>query len=217
MNLSKARDNSTWAVSWFAELTVTPLSSPSFPLTLSPACPSKKPLCRFKTSPCVPAPRPHVVTHMRVAYARGAGTHGDVLNLHTEVFSACQAAPHTTPHNTTSIFSSKVQNLTVFFNSLHDSNSIFRAAGINLGTFSARTVSSGAAVKTTTYANLLAGPKMCSGVNQPTRVHRRLNVPSAVPSWRSPRRILSSSIWVTIPSTHSRAPSLLTQMRLGPW
>ena len=28
----------------------------------------------------------------------GAGTHGDVLNLHTEVFSACQAAPHTTPH-----------------------------------------------------------------------------------------------------------------------
>ena len=30
--------------------------------------------------------------------ARGAGTHGDVLNLHTEVFSACQAAPHTTPH-----------------------------------------------------------------------------------------------------------------------
>ena len=32
--------------------------------------------------------------------ARGAGTHGDVLNLHTEVFSACQAAPHTTPHHT---------------------------------------------------------------------------------------------------------------------
>ena len=33
--------------------------------------------------------------------ARGAGTHGDVLNLHTEVFSACQDAPHTpnhTPH-----------------------------------------------------------------------------------------------------------------------
>ena len=35
--------------------------------------------------------------------ARGAGTHGDVLNLHTDVFSACQAAPHTThttQHNT---------------------------------------------------------------------------------------------------------------------
>ena len=31
--------------------------------------------------------------------ARGAGTHGDVLNLHTEVFSACQAAPQ--HHNTT--------------------------------------------------------------------------------------------------------------------
>ena len=30
--------------------------------------------------------------------ARGAGTHGDVLNLHMEVFSACQAAPHTPKH-----------------------------------------------------------------------------------------------------------------------
>ena len=42
-----------------------------------------------KTSPCVPAPRPHLVTHVRVV---------DVLNLHKEVVSACQAAPHTTPH-----------------------------------------------------------------------------------------------------------------------
>ena len=30
--------------------------------------------------------------------ARGAGTHGGVLNLHTEVFAACQAAPHTPKH-----------------------------------------------------------------------------------------------------------------------
>ena len=30
--------------------------------------------------------------------ARGAGTHGNVSNLHTEVFSACQAAPHTPQH-----------------------------------------------------------------------------------------------------------------------
>ena len=41
----------------------------------------KTSVCRFKTSPCVPAPRPHVSKH-----ARGAGTHGDVLNVHTEVF-----------------------------------------------------------------------------------------------------------------------------------
>ena len=47
----------------------------------------KTSVCRFKTSPCVPAPRPHVSKH-----ARGAGTHGDVLNVHTEVFSACHTA-----------------------------------------------------------------------------------------------------------------------------
>ena len=29
---------------------------------------------------------------------RGAGTHGDVLNLHTEVFSACHTTHHTPPH-----------------------------------------------------------------------------------------------------------------------
>ena len=33
--------------------------------------------------------------------------------------------------NYSSIFSSKVQNLTVLFNYLHDSNSIFRVGGIN--------------------------------------------------------------------------------------
>ena len=51
-------------------------------------------LVNSKTSPCVPAPRPHLVTHVRVV---------DVVNLHKEVVSACQAAPHTTPHthNTT--------------------------------------------------------------------------------------------------------------------
>ena len=48
--------------------------------------------------------------------APGAGAHGDVLNLHTEVFSACQAAPHTTPttqHNTTR------QNTTRHHNTQH--------------------------------------------------------------------------------------------------
>ena len=38
-------------------------------------------VCRFKTSPCVPAPRGCVTT-----CGRGVGTHGDVLNLHTETF-----------------------------------------------------------------------------------------------------------------------------------
>ena len=54
VNLSKARDNSPWAVSRLAELTVTPLSSPSFPL--SPVCPSQKP-------PCVDSERPRVYRH----------------------------------------------------------------------------------------------------------------------------------------------------------
>ena len=39
----------------------------------------KKNVCTFKTSPFVPAPRPHVVTLAGV----GAGTHGGVLNVHT--------------------------------------------------------------------------------------------------------------------------------------
>ena len=55
---------------------------------------SKTSVFRCKTSPCVPAPRPHVVTHVRVVPVDT----GTFLNLHTEVFSACQAAPHTTPH-----------------------------------------------------------------------------------------------------------------------
>ena len=42
----------------------------------------KTSVCRFKTSPCVPAPRLACVK----TCGRGVGTHGDVLNLHTEVF-----------------------------------------------------------------------------------------------------------------------------------
>ena len=40
----------------------------------------KTPVCTFKTSPCVPAPRAHAFQH---TCGRGAGTHGDVLNVHT--------------------------------------------------------------------------------------------------------------------------------------
>ena len=45
----------------------------------------KTSVCRFKTSPCVPAPRAHVLPHAGVVLVHT----GDVLNLHTEVFSAC--------------------------------------------------------------------------------------------------------------------------------
>ena len=87
MNVSKARDNSTWAVSWLAELTVTSLPSPSFPLPLFRESVSKTSACRFKTS--------HTC-------GRGAGTHGDVLNLHTEVFFCVPSrATHHTTHHTT--------------------------------------------------------------------------------------------------------------------
>ena len=54
---------------------------------------------KTKTSPCVPATRAHIFS-----CARGAGTHGDILNGHTG-FSAChtttQDTTHKTTHNTT--------------------------------------------------------------------------------------------------------------------
>ena len=86
------------------------------PMKNVPVCTqSKRPRVHaIKTSPCARNHNVPVCTQskrLRVCTAtktrtcvstcaRGAGTHGDVLNLHTEVFSACQAAPHTTPHNT---------------------------------------------------------------------------------------------------------------------
>ena len=69
VNLSEARENlcanfgeQNWR--WPS------LPSPSSPL-LTPPSPlrvsvQKNSVCRFKTSPCVPTPRPHVVTHVRV-------------------------------------------------------------------------------------------------------------------------------------------------------
>ena len=64
------------------------------------------PVCAFKASPCVPAPRAHVFQHVRVVPAytgRFACTHGGVLNPHTGLFSVPQPQRHThhRPHQDT--------------------------------------------------------------------------------------------------------------------
>ena len=64
------------------------------------------PVCTFKTSPCVPAPRAHMLKHAcawcRYTRGRFERTHGDVLNGHKGV-SACHTLTHThiNTHNTT--------------------------------------------------------------------------------------------------------------------
>ena len=79
VNLSKARDNSTWAVSWLAELTVTP---PLISLPLSPisVCPSKKPPCVDSKRPCVYRHHARMFRHMcawcRCIRGRFESTHG---------------------------------------------------------------------------------------------------------------------------------------------
>ena len=90
VNLSKARDNSTWAVSWLAELTVTPLPSPSFPPHRVSV--QKTSVCGFKTSLCVPTPRPHVLTHAGVV-----PVHTGTFWIYTRRFFL-RATQHTTPH-----------------------------------------------------------------------------------------------------------------------
>ena len=98
MNLFKARDNSTWAVSWLAELTVTSSPLPPFPPLLRVSVP-KTSVCRFKTSPCVPAPRPHVVTHVLVV-----PVHTGTYRIYTPRFflrAKPRHTPHHTQHNTT--------------------------------------------------------------------------------------------------------------------
>ena len=76
------------------------------------------PVCTFKTSPFVPAPRAHVFQHVCAwcRYTRGLfeRTHGDVLSGHTEFRSVSHTNTHThinthinthntntTPHHTT--------------------------------------------------------------------------------------------------------------------
>ena len=63
------------------------------------------PVCTFKTSPCVLAPRAHVET-----CARGAGIHGDVLNVHTEAFLNVHSEAFLNVHTGFSTFFSAFRN-----------------------------------------------------------------------------------------------------------
>ena len=62
------------------------------------------PVCAFKTSPFVPAPRAHVFQHVCAWcwYTRGRfeRTHGDVLSGHTEFRSVSHTNTHTLTHTT---------------------------------------------------------------------------------------------------------------------
>ena len=93
VNFSKARDNSTWAVSWLAELTVTPSPLPPFTPPL-PCVRLKNLRVKIQNVPVCTGTTPACGN----TCARGAGTHGDVLNLHTEVF--LRAKPRHTPRHT---------------------------------------------------------------------------------------------------------------------
>ena len=54
-------------------------------------------VCTFKTSPCVPASRAHVETHVRVVPAYT----GTFLNVHTEAFKIYTRGLHTETHTHT--------------------------------------------------------------------------------------------------------------------
>ena len=81
-------------------LTTTPSLLPLPPLpSLSRVCPLKThSVCTFKTYPCVPAPRAHVETRVRVVPVHT----GTFLDGHTGLFSVSHTIHHTahTPHNT---------------------------------------------------------------------------------------------------------------------
>ena len=100
MNPSKARDNSTWAVSWLAELTVTSLPSPPFP-RLSSVCPSQKPPCVDSKRPRVYRHHAHMCYHMcawcRYTRGRFESTHGGFFCVPSR---ATHHTTHTTQHNT---------------------------------------------------------------------------------------------------------------------
>ena len=60
----------------------------------------KTPVCTFKTPPCVRSKRPRVYRHQAHMYEKcglGAGTHADVLNVHTETRSMQTPVPPPPP------------------------------------------------------------------------------------------------------------------------
>ena len=83
------------------------------------------PVCTFNTSPCMPAPRAHLLKHMcawcQHTLGRFERTHGDVLSGHTGFFSVS----HTTPHRTHTTPQHKTQHTTTHHNNTttapHDS------------------------------------------------------------------------------------------------
>ena len=62
-------------------------------------------VCTFKTSPCVPAPRAHMLKHVcvwcRCTRQRFERTHGDVLSGHITHHTTPHTHHNTTQHNTT--------------------------------------------------------------------------------------------------------------------
>ena len=85
-----------------------------------PPFPSLLPVCRFKTSPCVPGKRPHVLNmraFSRYTRRRPERTHGGVLNLHTEGFFRMPS--RTTPHKATQHHTTHYQQNTQHHNTTY--------------------------------------------------------------------------------------------------
>ena len=74
------------------------------------------PVCAFKTSPFVPAPRAHVFQHVcawcRYTRGRFERTHGDMLIGHTEFRSVSHTNTHTLTHTTQHITTQHITTTT---------------------------------------------------------------------------------------------------------
>ena len=74
------------------------------------------PVCTFKTSPFVPAPRAHMFQHVcawcRYKRGRFERTHGDVLSGHTEFRSVSHTNTHTLTHTTQHITTQHITTTT---------------------------------------------------------------------------------------------------------
>ena len=80
------------------------------------------PVCTFKTSPFVPAPRAHVLKDVcawcRYTRGRFERTHGDVLSGDTEFRSVSHTNTHTLTHTTHTIHNTTTQHNTTKHNTL---------------------------------------------------------------------------------------------------